>query len=514
MIRVLAGRPASVGRHIENTATLRHISISRRHAQLEVNDGTLLIRDLGSMNGTYVNGQRIEEARVEHQDAVQFGNVRYVVEAEGTAPQSGQEIVRRFSTNPKSYAAVQQSFATSGAELSVTSLKVSDVSQSGSESSRLATLLAIMNTLMGCRDERELGNRILDELQKIIGFDRAALLLLDDGDHLESVVARPEQSGPAVSRIVSETIVREALQRGEGVLTTDASADPRFQQAVSVAEYKVRAAVCFPLMVPEGPIGALYFDNQMQPGVYTEGDLEYLGAFATQAAMAVSHMQLQRRLREEAVVQANFSRFFSPATVDRILGGNTPVTLGGVEQQVTVLFSDLRGFTSLGEALSPMQLAELLNEYFPQMVDIVFAHEGTLEKYIGDGLLAVWGAPVSHGDDAARAVRAAKQMQEGVAELNTWWQKEGRPYHIEIGIGINAGLAFAGNIGSERYLQYATIGDTTNTASRLCDSARGGEILVSQGTVDQITDPNIAFGPPTYLQLRGKREPLAVCNVR
>ncbi len=507
MIRVLSDHACSIGRHIENSTTLRHVSISRRHAELEVRKGALLVRDLGSLNGTYVNGARVTETELQDQDAVQFGSLRFIVEAAEAAMDSGQRIVRKFSPSGRT-------FATSGEHLAATSLRVSSGDGPASAASRLATLLAITNALGGCRNETQLGERILDELKEIITFDQAAMLLLDEADRLYPVVARPAQSRPVVSRHVSMTIVREALRRGEAVMTTDASADPRFEKAQSVMEFSVRSAVCFPLINGATRLGALYFDNRVLPGVYTDGDLEYLGAFAAQAALALSHMQLQRQLREEAVVQANFSRFFSPATVQAIVKEDEPLSLGGEEREVTVLFADLRGFTSLGEALPPLQLAELLNEYFPQMVDIIFEHDGTLEKYIGDGLLAVWGAPVAHGDDACRATRAAKQMQEALVDLNAWWANEGRSYHIEVGIGINTGPAFAGNIGSERYLQYATIGDTTNTASRLCDAARGGEILVSGLTAEQAADGDITFGPVTFLQLKGKREPFAVRSVQ
>ena len=505
LARVDPGQTVTIGRHPENTIALRHASISRRHAVLEVQDGALLVRDLRSLNGTFMNGERLSEPRLlQDRDVVQFGTIRYTVEAEVTPDDSLQRVVKHFVPGGETFMSDRMSFG-------LTALKRSDKETPTTDTARLATLLAIANALGGAENETELGDRVLDELAEIIVFDSAALLLHDEDGGMMPVVTRPQTSRSLVSRRVSMTIVQEALRRGEAVLTTDAGEDPRFHAARSIAELSVQSAMCLPLLAQGHPIGALYFDSRALAASYTEGDLAYLGAFAAQTALALSNMQLQRRIRDEAVVRANFSRFFSPNTVQAILERDAPLELGGEERIVTLLFADIRGYTQLTEQLAPAQLVELLNDYYPQMVAAVFAHDGTLEKFIGDALVAVWGAPLSHEDDAARTVQAAIDMQRAIVDLNAWWQREGRPYTITVGIGISTGPALAGNIGSEQYLQYATIGDVTNIASRLCDAAAGGEILATEATA--AAAPDVAFGEVREIQVKGKDAPVPVCTV-
>ena len=143
-----------------------------------------------------------------------------------------------------------------------------------------------------------------------------------------------------------------------------------------------------------------------------------------------------------------------------------------------MLFSDIRGFTALSETMRPDDMASLLTEYFTQMVDCVFRHDGTLDKFIGDAVMAQWGAPIGGPDDADKAMAAAIDMIHELDKLNAHWRAAGRP-ELQIGIGLNFGEAFAGNIGSERRLEFTVIGDTVNTASRLCDAAGPREILMS-----------------------------------
>jgi adenylate cyclase len=178
---------------------------------------------------------------------------------------------------------------------------------------------------------------------------------------------------------------------------------------------------------------------------------------------------------------------------------------------VAVLFSDIRGFTPLSETMNPESLAKLLTEYFTEMVECVFRHGGTLDKFIGDAIMAQWGAPLGESDDVDRAMEAALDMMVALDQLNERWTAAGRET-LRIGIGLNYGEAFAGNIGSERRLEYTVIGDTVNTASRLCSAAGPGEILVSEEFRAALkTPPRLAAKPP--MELKGKSQPVPVFAV-
>jgi adenylate cyclase len=231
--------------------------------------------------------------------------------------------------------------------------------------------------------------------------------------------------------------------------------------------------MCAPLKARGRLLGALYVDNLTRPDRFNQEDLEFLSAFANQAAIAVDNAVLSSKLAEEAVARSNLLRFFPPTSIEAILAGGA--SLEAMETEATALFCDVSGYTELSSALAPRDVIGLLNEYFPVMADVVFKHEGTLEKYIGDALLAVWGAPL--------------------------------PRPLAIHVGVNTGLVAAGNIGSSRYLQYATIGDATNVASRICDAAAPGEIVVDARTAQGVATAGMALESLGRVALKGKAEP-------
>ena len=217
------------------------------------------------------------------------------------------------------------------------------------------------------------------------------------------------------------------------------------------------------------------------------------------------------RMHKEAVSNERLSRFFAPEVAARI-AAEPDVAVRVDERCVTVLFCDISGFTAMSSGMQPRQVVDLLNAYFPPMVDIVFRHGGTLEKFIGDALLAVWGAPFGGPDDADRAVAAAEDMQRGIAELNTRLVAAGCA-PIEIHIGLCSGPVAAGYIGTEKYIQYAVIGDTTNVASRICSVAEAGEILIADSTRALLTPPGVALAALPPVAVKGKGEPLQLHRV-
>ena len=220
---------------------------------------------------------------------------------------------------------------------------------------------------------------------------------------------------------------------------------------------------------------------------------------------------IAERMRRETLARTNLERYFTPSVAACIVNSEAEVRPGGDKRPVAVLFSDIRGFTSISENMNPFQMAKLLSDYFTEMVECVFRHGGTLDKFMGDALMAQWGAPVGRADDVDRALRAAIDMQEALDRLNARWSREGTPT-MQAGIGLNFGEAFAGNIGSERRLEYTVIGDTVNTASRLCNAAEPGDILLTESFHDALAvAPAMSQMPP--LVLKGKTQPVPVYRV-
>jgi len=240
-------------------------------------------------------------------------------------------------------------------------------------------------------------------------------------------------------------------------------------------------------------------------------------AVATQLILAVTlvtwHIvSTMLRMTGEAVSNERLSRFFSPEVAERI-STDPEVAVRATESQVTVLFSDISGFTAMSSRMQPQEVVDLLNDYFPRMVDIVFLNGGTLEKFIGDALLAIWGAPVNHHDDADRAVTAAIQMLAQLERFNDARAAQGKP-PLQVHIGIASGLAAAGYIGTDRYIQYAVIGDTTNVASRICSAAGPGEILVGEGTWSRVSPGKFHFDEVPPIAAKGKDQAVVVHRVK
>ena len=241
-----------------------------------------------------------------------------------------------------------------------------------------------------------------------------------------------------------------------------------------------------------------------------DDDLDFVVAFASQAAIALENAELYRKIEREAVLRSRLERFFPPTTAREITARGEQ--LPTVDTEVTALFADISGYTAMTSGMPPREVVALLNEYFSVVSGVVIDHEGVIEKYIGDALLAVWGAPTTRDDDADRAVATAIAMLRALVPFNERRTRRGLP-PLAVHIGLHSGPVAAGNIGSETYLQYATIGDTTNVASRICSAASADEILVSDATWQRLSSPRPPAEPLAPVSVKGKADPLRLWRI-
>ena len=216
-------------------------------------------------------------------------------------------------------------------------------------------------------------------------------------------------------------------------------------------------------------------------------------------------------LKERERLKSTLARYVSDDVAARILTERSDLDLKGEMREVTVLFLDIRGFTALAERLPPREVVSLLNEYFEAMIEVVFKHHGTVNKFMGDAVMAVFGAPFAIDDAPMRAVRAAVEIEQASAAISLARKQAGQPV-VAVGIGINTGSAVAGNVGSERRMEYTVIGDEVNLAQRLEALAREGEILVSQSTYDKIRD-RVQARAREPVQVKGKTIPIWVFEI-
>jgi adenylate cyclase len=267
------------------------------------------------------------------------------------------------------------------------------------------------------------------------------------------------------------------------ILTSDAMVDPRFGAGDSIRFHGIRSAMCAPLWNKDQVIGIVHVDSPMLTNCFTLNDLDLLTALANYAAVAVERARLNQKIVAEEKKRERLGRFLSPQVTSRILATSDSqgAALGVPEvKEVSILFADIVGFTTMSEKMSPSQVALVLNDYLSRMTEVIFKYEGTLDKYIGDAIMAVFGAPLDMPDHASRSIKVALEMQERLAEFNAD-HKEGP--HLRIRIGINSGKAVAGEIGSVNKKEYTVLGDTVNIASRLESSvAKPGMLVIGENT--------------------------------
>ena len=507
------GSTCLVGRAPTNDLSVVDATISRKHAELHWVSEALHVRDLGSSNGTFVNGAKIESAPLAAGDRVTFGKVEFRLEvgAEPEAPAS------RTQAGTPPGATILRQIAIGDPAAALAALRVDPASATGTYAAapdksqqKLATLLEVAKGLGRSADIDALLQQIATYAYQILDVDRVAILLMDAAGELVPRIAR-DKSGSDQSRAVPRSIARSALTERVAILSDNAGEDTRFG-GQSILMQQIRSAICCPLIGSENrPLGVLYVDNVTTSHRFSEEDLEFCVAFAGIAAVAIENGEFAQRIQRELLTRSNFERFFTPQLARRIAESPGAIKLGGDKCKVAVLFSDVRGFTALSETMRPDDMASLLTEYFTEMVDCVFRHEGTLDKFIGDAVMAQWGAPISGARDADNAMEAAVDMMRALERLNARWRSEGRPA-LQIGIGLNYGEAFAGNIGSEKRLEFTVIGDTVNTSKRLCDAAGRGEIFLSESFRAALSaPPALAECPP--MSLKNKSQPVQVYRV-
>ena len=521
------GRKLVVGRAVTSDVPIYDPTISRRHAEIVLTTTGVRVTDLGSSNGTFLNGAKISDAEATANDVVTFGKVAFRVK-EVTAPAPRPQVVpppADFKSGKGGVAGGtivrQLPVSVSGGVPAIvidepqgaSHLKVKADNQEERREKKLSLLLEVSKELSKQQELDRLLDKVVDFTFQIMNVDRVSILLLDGkSNELIPRISKSRTGDASAAKHVPQSIARKAVEERVAILSDNAAADERFK-GKSILIQSVRSAMCTPLMGSDSKVlGILYVDNLTATHSFADEDLEFLIAFGGLTAVAIENSQLSDRLRREAVVVSNFQRYFAPNLATQIAQQEGEVALGGTKRPVVIFFSDIRGFTPMSEAMNPDEIAGLLTEYFTEMVDIVFEHSGTLDKFMGDAIMALWGAPIAHEDDADRAMQCAIDQIETLEKMNAKWAESGRQ-PLAIGIGINFGEVFAGNIGSNRRLEYTVIGDAVNTASRLCSSAGGNEILISEPFYKALKNPpKVEALEP--IQVKGKTKKVPVYRVK
>jgi adenylate cyclase len=485
-----------IGRSSQADICIAHPSLSRMHATLHIEGDRVTLADLGSKNGTKLNGMMLRgEVPVGPGDTIRLGEIELVLEVVDEAPRFDATIDPSMTWS----AAMQESVEELGAR----------VRESAGEEVRLRLLLQIAQQLAHPMSIELTLRTVLKLVAQVLDADRLTVLRLDDGE-LTTVASIEGGQQLEGQQPWSDSVARMVLREGMAMRFADARVDSRLRASDSVMMQDIRCAVCAPLMHRGQIFGLLYADNRALARVFTHADLELLVAVANQAALALHHAILRDEIAQRAVFEHTLLRFFPPSTARKLV--DTGSVLETRELDVTVLFADIAGFTDLSSTLAPLEVMHLLNIFFPAMVAAIQAQEGTLEKYIGDALMAVWGAPFEQPDAADRAVRAAMGMQEAMVEVNAVLAAEGLP-KVAIYIGLHSGPVAYGNVGTDSYLQFATVGDTSNVAARVCAAAHAGEVWLTAQTRQRLVGDMVLQDVGEHA-FKGKAQPVPLWRVR
>ena len=330
-------------------------------------------------------------------------------------------------------------------------------------------------------------SKVMDRMITLMKAARGFIVLVDPATGLMSVPMSGGQADPEKARLFlgSKTVIEHVVRTGQAVVTTDATVDDRFKGQQSVILQNLRSIIAVPLVTKGKVIGAVYVDNPFQAAIFEEEDKEFLQAISDLAAIAIDNA---RQYERSELLRALFELHVNKQVTDYVLARSDRHTkfLPGERLQVTMLNSDIAGFSTLSQRMQAEELVEFLNSYFARMIDVVLAHGGNIDKFQGDGMLVVFGAPNPMEDHAAQALRAAMGMIKEIDRLNRELVDAGKPA-ISVGIGLDTGYVVAGHVGSERRLEFTLIGVPVNNSSYL-SKVRPAKVLMSETTRDLLPD--------------------------
>jgi len=494
----------TIGRSEDNDIVLLNNSVSRNHARITKTEEGYFITDLGSFNGIKLNGKLIQSAKLKHDDKIGIGPIELTfLTREKTKSSRVDSVVLTMESEEERGESqiVKSSPEDSGGKDSQELLISTDYPEGRKEAGLsslermnkvLFVLYEISRQLHSIHDFNDLLKKIMDYIFMVIDADDGFVVLTrgEKKDDLTPVVVKYKGDKKRDKREIkaSRTIINKVLKDKVSLLTSNAMTDSRLDQAQSLLLQKIRSAMCVPLWKKDKVIGVIQLNSIRLDNQFTEDDLELLKAIGCQMAMVIEQASLNEQIREEERMRSRLERFHSPQVIEMILKGDLGTKENLMEPKdltVTILFTDIIGFTRLSEQMPPREINVLLNHFFSRMTDIIFKYDGTLDKYIGDCIMAVFGAPIEKEGDPVRAISAAQEMRRELATLmdNTIEEKK-----FNIRIGINTGRVVAGNIGSPNRMEYTVIGDPVNVASRLESMAKPNQILIGEETYRHVRD--------------------------
>lgn len=486
----------TIGRHPYSTIVLQDKAISKHHATICMADNHCVFEDLNSSNGSFLNGLRVSTHKLRDGDVICVGEVILKFQVASNSDDVSKLVnLEQFKESTTEY---KERVDVAGSGHFVSEHEVRDINALRVDYEKLRMGHELMQSLGFERDLKVLLDGISKQLIRMFLADRCVILLVNKAGDFEakSVQSLTTLDGPVN---VSTTVLNEVQKSRSAVLLTDIK-DDASDQISSIMLMGVQSVMCSPIILAGKVIGAVHIDMRHGQGSFTKKDLQLLGGIVAYVSMAVANVQLSKKIEREAKMQSQFERLLSPSVVQQLMAGKLSITQGGELRQVTIMFADIRGFTQMSQKTPPMAVLNMLNQYFERLVSIVFRYGGTVDKFIGDEIMVLFGAPISMNNQEDVAIACALDIQ---AMLTQWNQERvvQKKKIIPVGIGVNTGEVIVGAIGSSQTMQYTCIGNAVNVASRLTGIAKAGQVVVTKTTLERVKSVvKYSAMPPTAVK--------------
>ncbi|NET00412.1 MAG: FHA domain-containing protein [Sphaerospermopsis sp. SIO1G2] len=471
--------------------------VSRKHARIvKTSSGAWEIEDMGSKNGTQVNYHLVTiPQQLCHGDVILLGNINLIVDFNGDLETPNSQPVKTPETNSQAITILRD----------VEHLQQQWIDASGIHGdnnkekaiSRLKELVGIAKNLCAAASIEDIFSQVQQVVFRYIdGIERLALLIdIDNSGDLQLINSAIKEDAtqiqlPIDGNWISHSICQKVFTEKVAIQSADTLADERFSFEQSILVKGIMSAMAVPLWDETKVVGVLYADTNFYSSQWENNGEEELSFFSTLGNLVASSVQrwlLADKLKNQEVIRQRLERYHSPAVVQQLIvaKGFPDIRLPPIDREITILFADLVGFTEISERRQPTEIAELLNKFFEEMLQEVFTYGGTLDKYIGDCIMAFFGAPEPQPGHADRAVATAKGMLSRLQYLNAhdFWDEQ-----LQLRISINTGRAIVGDVGSSQRLDYTALGPTINLGSRMEQICPVGECVISEATYDILND--------------------------
>lgn len=492
----------SVGKLPSNDLQINESAVSRTHCRfIRTEDGGYKVTDTASTNGTYVNGIKVDEKELKLGDNITIGrtilNYRAATDKEEYYNSAEDQKISMVVPLSDEFKIEKER------KLEATDLEL------------LTSLTALGKGLIASTTLEDSFKKVGDLIFEFLNPKRVFIFSYDDnqGELLLKHAQTKKGKEPEGKVNISKTIAMKAIREKVAILSSNTMDDARFDGAKSIILYGITSAISVPIWTKNSIYGLIYIDTTAFDQMFKEKELEILSIIANFTGLSIEGINSLEDLNREKKLRTRLERYHSPAVVSKIMGmqdqGSRELVVYK-ETDAAVLFMDVVGFTTRAEKMSPVEIGVFLNNLFTEMTDIIFKHNGTLDKYMGDGIMALFGVPFEIDNHAELSILTALDMMSKLKQMNRNLPAKDR---IAIRIGINAGKLIAGDFGSPKRLDYTVIGTTVNIASRLESSVAGTNEIVVSEAVYKLTQKQFEFESLGGKKLQGISNPIQVYKV-